>query len=124
VVSILWGLLGRASLYHWSPQSRCHPFPPFLTEDGSRASFRNFVLKGKHWTMDKVLTQRFFEMHHTIVRTPHNRFITKYVSLDLSFGMYCRVKIFDRRFRGMTIILHGSTSQKTNLNFILAAVRT
>jgi hypothetical protein len=26
--------------------------------------------------------------------------------------------------RRSTIILHGSTSQKTNLNFILAAVRT
>jgi hypothetical protein len=43
----------------------------------------------------------------------------------------CKI-IVDRRFRGsvlppsslMTIILHGSTSQKTILNFILAAVRT
>jgi hypothetical protein len=39
--------------------------------------------------------------------------------------------IVDRRFRGayclhhlITIILHGSTSQKTTLNIILAAVRT
>jgi hypothetical protein len=27
-------------------------------------------------------------------------------------------------YRRQAIILHGSTSQKTNLNFILAAVRT
>jgi hypothetical protein len=31
---------------------------PFLPEDGSRASFRNVVFKGKnHWTMDKVQKQ-------------------------------------------------------------------
>jgi hypothetical protein len=37
---------------------------------------------------------------------------------ELSSGMYYRVKWFS------TIILHGSTSQKTILNIILAAVRT
>jgi hypothetical protein len=33
------------------------PLPPFLPEDGSRASFRNVVFKEKHWTMGKVLKQ-------------------------------------------------------------------
>jgi hypothetical protein len=37
--------------------------------------------------------------------------------------LQCKM-IVDRRFRGATIILHGSTSQKTILNIILAAVRT
>jgi hypothetical protein len=31
--------------------------PPFLPEDGSRASFRSVVFKEKHWTMDKVQKQ-------------------------------------------------------------------
>jgi hypothetical protein len=31
--------------------------PPFLPEDGSRASFRNVVFKENHWTTDKVLKQ-------------------------------------------------------------------
>jgi hypothetical protein len=55
------------------------------------------------------------------------------ISTDMSSGMYCRVKwlstdVSEVRavsiIRAMTIILHGSTSQKTNLNFILAAMRT
>jgi hypothetical protein len=34
------------------------PYPPFLPEDGSRASFRNVDFKEiKHWTMDKVQKQ-------------------------------------------------------------------
>jgi hypothetical protein len=47
---------------------------------------------------------------------------------ELSSGMYCRVKNCRPTCvplkRQSTIILHGSTSQKTILNIILAAVRT
>jgi hypothetical protein len=41
-----------------------------------------------------------------------------FICTDWSSGMYCRVNCLS------TIILHGSTSQKTILNIILAAART
>jgi len=62
----------------------------------------------------------------------YDRIIFRIVFWDV---LPCKI-IVDRRFRGTcclhhrslkrrsTIILHGSTSQKTILNFILAAVRT
>jgi hypothetical protein len=53
------------------------------------------------------------------------------VCSELSSGMYCRVKWLPPSWRQYaplkrrsTIILHGSTSQKTILNIILAAVRS
>jgi hypothetical protein len=39
-----------------APQSRCHPFPPFLPEDGSRASFRNIVFKVQKQDSSKCIT--------------------------------------------------------------------
>jgi hypothetical protein len=67
VAPTLWGPLELVSITGHAT--------PFLPEDGSRASFRNVDFKDKHWTMDKILKQDFFEMHHTIVRTLQNRFM-------------------------------------------------
>jgi hypothetical protein len=48
--------------------------PPFLPDDGSRASLRNVVFKEKTLDDGQSPKARSFEMHHTIVRTLQNRF--------------------------------------------------
>jgi hypothetical protein len=64
----------ETSSFYGTPQSRYHPFPLFLPEDGSTASFRNVVFKEKKFDDGYRPKTRFFEMHHTIVRTLQDRF--------------------------------------------------
>jgi hypothetical protein len=95
----------------------------------SRGLSRNF----NHSNIDNSLTYYLFLQFVTL---SSGLKIKKYTMFRIVFWdvLPCKI-IVDRRFRGTcylhhqgfrssTIILHGSTTQKTILNFIFAAVRT